>query len=79
MHRGQKLRRLRYFYGNTELIKRRFDFTGIPHKILLGRLIAIGIYVADLGDFQLFSQSHGHWRGGFIFGCAVVDSSDHPF
>ncbi len=41
-----KVRRLRYFYGNTELIKRRFDFTGIPHKILLGRLIAIGIYVA---------------------------------
>ncbi|MBF4521132.1 DUF898 domain-containing protein [Acinetobacter towneri] len=41
-----KVRRLRYFYGNTEFVQRRFDFTGIPHKILLGRLIAIGIYVA---------------------------------
>lgn len=40
-----KVRRLRYFYQNTELLERRFDFTGIPTKILLGRLVAIGIWV----------------------------------
>lgn len=41
-----KVRRLRYFYGNTEFIQRRFDFTGVPSKILIGRLIAIGLYLA---------------------------------
>ena len=41
-----KVRRLRYFYGNTEFSRRRFDFTGIPTKILIGRLIALGIYAA---------------------------------
>lgn len=47
-----KVRRLRYFYGNTEFFRRRFDFTGIPSKILIGRLIAIGIY----GAFSISSQ-----------------------
>ncbi len=41
-----KVRRLRYFYGNTEFFKRRFDFTGIPRKILIGRLIALALYIA---------------------------------
>ncbi|MDM1246876.1 DUF898 domain-containing protein [Acinetobacter sp. R933-2] len=41
-----KVRRLRYFYGNTEFFRRRFDFTGVPKKILIGRLIALGIYGA---------------------------------
>ncbi|MDV2470504.1 YjgN family protein [Acinetobacter chinensis] len=40
-----KVRRLRYFYGNTEFYNRKFDFTGIPRKILIGRLIAIGLYI----------------------------------
>ena len=39
-----KVRRLRYFYQSTELLERRFDFTGIPSKILLGRIVAIGIW-----------------------------------
>lgn len=39
-----KVRRLRYFYGNSEFIDRKFDFTGVPKKILIGRLIALGIY-----------------------------------
>lgn len=39
-----KVRRLRYFYGNTEFVRRRFDFTGVPTKILVGRLIALGLY-----------------------------------
>lgn len=47
-----KVRRLRYFYGNTEFFERRFDFTGIPTKILIGRLIALGIYAV----FAISSQ-----------------------
>lgn len=47
-----KVRRLRYFYGNTEFSRRRFDFTGIPTKILVGRLIALGIYAV----FSVSSQ-----------------------
>ncbi|GAA5015420.1 YjgN family protein [Acinetobacter puyangensis] len=39
-----KVRRLRYFYGNTYLNRRKFDFTGIPVRILVGRLIALGLY-----------------------------------
>lgn len=39
-----KVRRLRYFYQNTEFYQRRFDFTGVPTRILIGRLIAIGIW-----------------------------------
>lgn len=41
-----KVRRLRYFYGNTELNGEVFDFTANPKRILLGRLIALGIYIA---------------------------------
>lgn len=46
-----KVRRLRYFYNNTEFFDRFFDFTGIPTKILIGRLIALGIW----GIFALAS------------------------
>jgi uncharacterized membrane protein YjgN (DUF898 family) len=41
-----KVRRLRYFYGHTSLAELSFDFTGIPSKILIGRLIAVGFYFA---------------------------------
>lgn len=49
-----KVRRLRYFYGNTELNDEPFDFTANPKRILLGRLIALGVYVAIsvLGQFS---------------------------
>ncbi|QIO09662.1 YjgN family protein [Acinetobacter lanii] len=39
-----KVRRLRYFYNNTEFFHRFFDFTGVPTKILVGRLVALGIW-----------------------------------
>ena len=39
-----KVRRLRYFYNNTEFFHRFFDFTGVPTKILMGRLIALSIW-----------------------------------
>lgn len=41
-----KVRRLRYFYGHSLLAERSFDFTGVPSKILIGRLIAVGFYFA---------------------------------
>lgn len=49
-----KVRRLRYFYGNTELNDESFDFTANPKRILIGRLIAIGVYLAIsvLGEFS---------------------------
>lgn len=39
-----KVRRLRYFYNNSEFFHRFFDFTGVPTKILVGRLIALSIW-----------------------------------
>ncbi len=39
-----KVRRLRYFYGNTVFYRRKFDFTGVPTRILIGRIIALGVY-----------------------------------
>lgn len=39
-----KVRRLRYFYGHTALAARSFDFTGVPTKILIGRIIAMLLY-----------------------------------
>lgn len=39
-----KVRRLRYFYNNTEFFQRFFDFTGVPSKILVGRMIALSIW-----------------------------------
>lgn len=44
-----KVRRLRYFYGHTILADERFDFTGIPTRILVGRLIAFALYGAVIG------------------------------
>ncbi|AOA59836.1 YjgN family protein [Acinetobacter larvae] len=49
-----KVRRLRYFYQNTDFAQRRFDFTGDPVKIFYGRLIAIGLWAvfAILGNWD---------------------------
>lgn len=54
-----KVRRLRYFYGNTVFYRRRFDFTGVPTRILMGRLIALGLY---LGTTVLAQIS---WKAAF--------------
>lgn len=40
-----KVRRLRYFYGNTQLMDDTFDFTAIPARILIGRAIAMVLFV----------------------------------
>lgn len=43
-----KARRIRYFYGNTQLLKYRFDFIAMPSRILLGRLLALELYVVTV-------------------------------
>ena len=40
-----KVRRLRYFYGNTHLAGDVFEYHGKPIQILKGRLVAFGIFV----------------------------------
>ena len=60
-----KVRRLRYFYGNTELIHRYFDFTGLPRKILIGRLIALAIYFV----ISILSKQSAEWM---IAGVVIV-------
>ena len=43
-----KVRRLRYFYGNTRLAGTAFEYHGQPLQILKGRLIALGVLVVFL-------------------------------
>lgn len=47
-----KVRRLRYFYGNTRLADAAFEYHGRPIQILKGRLIAFGVYAI----FSVVSQ-----------------------
>ncbi|MBY0401117.1 DUF898 domain-containing protein [Myxococcota bacterium] len=48
-----KVRRLRYFYGNTRLGDSAFDYHGRPIQILKGRLIAFGAYAIFYVGVQL--------------------------
>lgn len=41
-----KVRRLKYFYQNTSLLGGHFDYHGDPKKILKGRIIALGLFLA---------------------------------
>jgi uncharacterized membrane protein YjgN (DUF898 family) len=40
-----KVRRLQYFYRHTELAGSSFDFHGSPTRILIGRAIALGMFI----------------------------------
>ncbi|PWV95276.1 uncharacterized membrane protein YjgN (DUF898 family) [Hoeflea marina] len=40
-----KVRRLKYFYGNTWLDGHNFDYVADPKKILKGRLIVVGVLI----------------------------------
>src|SRR5271169_4908119 len=48
-----KVRRLQYFYRHTELAGSSFDFHGSPTKILIGRLIALGMLFAYNSSVRL--------------------------
>ena len=43
-----KVRRMRYFYGNTQLAGDVFEYHGQPRQILKGRLIAFGMFLVYL-------------------------------
>jgi len=49
-----KVRRLRYFYGNTLLDGHSFEYHGRPLAILKGRLIVVGLYLGFLLLAQVF-------------------------
>lgn len=47
-----KVRNKRYFYGNTSMDGVAFEYTANPIKILIGRVIAIGFYIAFIAASQ---------------------------
>src|SRR4029077_11962324 len=51
-----KVRRLQYFYRHTELAASSFDFHGSPIKILIGRVIALGMVIAYNYSVHLHSR-----------------------
>ena len=50
-----KVRRLQYFYRHTELAGSSFDFHGSPNRILIGRVIALGMLIAYRYTVRLHS------------------------
>lgn len=48
-----KVRKLRYFYGNTTVADGQFDYHARPQAILFGRLIAVGMLAA-------------YWASGYV-------------
>ncbi|WP_406828665.1 YjgN family protein [Microbulbifer sp. ARAS458-1] len=48
-----KVRNAQYFYGNTSLDNASFAFTADPKKMLIGRLIAIGLLVAFMAIYNV--------------------------
>src|SRR5450755_3998184 len=51
-----KVRRLQYFYRHTELAGSSFDFHGSPTRILIGRLIALMMFIAYNFSVRLQSR-----------------------
>jgi uncharacterized membrane protein YjgN (DUF898 family) len=51
-----KVRRLHYFYRHTELAGSSFDFHGKPTRILIGRVIALGMLIAYNVSVRLQSK-----------------------
>lgn len=54
-----KVRRTRYFYGNTRLAGATFDYHGEPKAILKGRAVAVVLLIA----YQVFSEMPGVLAG----------------
>lgn len=49
-----KVRRMRYFYGHTEIAGTSLEYHGDPVRILIGRIIAFGILVVYNVALELF-------------------------
>src|ERR1700742_4465471 len=52
-----KVRRLHYFYRNTQLADSSFDFHGSPIKILIGRVTAVLLFVGYNISIRLHSRA----------------------
>src|ERR1700733_10021334 len=52
-----KVRRLQYFYRHSELAGSSFDFHGSPIRILVGRVIALAMFIAYNFSVRLHSLS----------------------
>ena len=62
-----KVRKKRYFYGNTRVAGDSFDYTGSPKAILKGRLIAAAIVVLYLVTGELLPGANAaFWVVGLI-------------
>ena len=62
-----KVRNAQYFYGNTSLDNASFAFTADPKKMLIGRLIALGLLVAFMAIYN-FSPLTGIFLSfGLVF------------
>jgi len=61
-----KVRRLRYFYGNTWLDGHNFEYHAKPRQILIGRLIVFGVLLI-YNTLVHFSPAFGFLSFGFIF------------
>jgi len=62
-----KVRRLRYFYGNTTVADHSFDFHGSPIAILKGRLLAVAFFVVYNISITVFPSSVFVFLVVFIF------------
>ena len=63
-----KVRRLQYFYRHTELAGSSFDFHGSPGRILIGRILALGLLFLYNYSVRLRSV----WTLVVIVGLAVI-------
>ena len=63
-----KVRRLQYFYRHTEVAGSSFDFHGSPIRILIGRVIALGMLIA----YNLSVRLHSPLTLVTVAGLAVV-------
>lgn len=52
-----KVRRNRYFYGNTRMGAAAFEYLAEPKTILKGRLLAFGIFLIYIGASQMYPWS----------------------
>jgi uncharacterized membrane protein YjgN (DUF898 family) len=62
-----KVRSKRYFYGNTHLADHNFDYHGAPLRILLGRLIALGLVLGYTATIHFVPLMTFAWVIFFAF------------
>ncbi|MFQ5995638.1 MAG: YjgN family protein [Acidiferrobacterales bacterium] len=74
-----KVRRKRYFYGNTQLQGSPFEYLAEPMQILKGRLIAFGIFVVYFISSELLPPLAAIFGLAFIVGLPWLVIRAHAF